>query len=525
MGIPDALILGVCMVGASYMISNSLSTTPLLQHRFIIHLPNVRAKLPLGGTLQVQFDGPVRVGASEGAIAEAAAGAASAGILDVDTVPSTPETGALSTVRKRRRIPLKEEQGGAATLIQSRVRTRLAQKRVAALADGGTTLDRAAVKRGLHTLGRAPHSLRHCLTGCDLRGLGLRDVAALSDWPLLQTLDVSDNALTELAPLCALPFLCELHAARNGVTEVLDFEVLRGRDQTIALNAYPHVLCAANGTHARSADMPWEDLLDWRSSAVRAESALALADLSENAIAAMRDLSPHRNLHTLLLAHNAIAEIRGLSALRCLTRLDLSHNRLTQTTGLEGLPLVELDLSHNAIAAVRGLAAPESGNGCAPPLLLRRLNLADNFIIELSGLQRCASLVTLDLSGNALSALRQVEWLRDCAVLRELSLARTAAAEQEWYRLRVLLRLQGLTLLDSEPVSPQEKVEALNLAGGEGSDLANRQALFRGTFQEHEAQWCDLLPPYQEPEPAPMGLEGNCAVLRHQRTASSISSC
>eukprot|EP00611_Tribonema_gayanum_P018931 TRINITY_DN3225_c0_g1_i1.p2 TRINITY_DN3225_c0_g1~~TRINITY_DN3225_c0_g1_i1.p2 ORF type:complete len:125 (-),score=1.75 TRINITY_DN3225_c0_g1_i1:240-614(-) len=112
MGIPDALILGVCMVGASYMISNSLSTTPLLQHRFIIHLPNVRAKLPLGGTLQVQFDGPVRVGASEGAIAEAAAGAASAGILDVDTVPSTPETGALSTVRKRRRIPLKVRYAG-----------------------------------------------------------------------------------------------------------------------------------------------------------------------------------------------------------------------------------------------------------------------------------------------------------------------------------------------------------------------------------------------------------------------------
>lgn len=99
-------------------------------------------------------------------------------------------------------------QSEAATAIQASVRSNLAKKRaLAASPSSPALLDRTTVRGGLHTLGRDPHTLRPCYIACSVADKGLLGVAALKDFPLLQTLDISGNQIEDLQPLAALPFL------------------------------------------------------------------------------------------------------------------------------------------------------------------------------------------------------------------------------------------------------------------------------------------------------------------------------
>ena len=45
-----------------------------------------------------------------------------------------------------------------------------------------------------------------------------------------QTIDVSYNAIADLSPLAALPFLQELNASHNSLTDVLAYRVFQNRD-------------------------------------------------------------------------------------------------------------------------------------------------------------------------------------------------------------------------------------------------------------------------------------------------------
>jgi IQ calmodulin-binding motif len=76
----------------------------------------------------------------------------------------------------------------AATKIQARIRGHQAKQHVSQIADRGAPLDCAGVKKGLHTLGRNPHTLRHCMIGCSLQALELSDIAAIAEFPLLQVI-------------------------------------------------------------------------------------------------------------------------------------------------------------------------------------------------------------------------------------------------------------------------------------------------------------------------------------------------
>jgi Leucine-rich repeat (LRR) protein len=278
-------------------------------------------------------------------------------------------------------------------------------------------------------------------------------------------------------------------------------------------------------TPYNSCSAEWSELQSWQVEVPREHSVLCTADLSYNNITSMRPLADHCNLQRLNLSSNGIKVIAGLEGLLCLRHLDLSCNSITKIQGLDGLPLVELNLSDNNITVIQNLpcevsstatdnnnnnnnttsssSSSSSSTSSSKSVALRRLNLARNAITDLSGLQHCTSVVALDLTGNAVAAVRQTEWLQNCALLRELSMAHNPVAALEWYRLRVLLRLQSLTLLDSEPVTASEKVKALNLAGGAGSDLANRQRVFEAAFAPDEMQWRDMLPPYVEQEHTP----------------------
>lgn len=85
-------------------------------------------------------------------------------------------------------------------------------------AAGGFPLDRADIKKGLHTLGRNPYDTRQCYIGLMVANLGVSSIDAIADFPLLQIVDVSGNSISNIKPLSRLPFLHDLNISHNLLT-------------------------------------------------------------------------------------------------------------------------------------------------------------------------------------------------------------------------------------------------------------------------------------------------------------------
>ena len=141
----------------------------------------------------------------------------------------------------------------------------------------------------------------------------------------------------------------------------------------------------------------------------------------------------------------------SLQNLKFLQVLDLSYNKIAAISGLDGLRLQELNLEGNELSSLEGL-------GGLPSLSV--LNVARNKLESLQPLQSCQSLLTLDAGHNAVSVLRQVEFLRPLPWLANLTLMGNPGARKAHYRLRVLFKLPNLKRLDTSNASAEEQVRA-----------------------------------------------------------------
>ena len=180
-----------------------------------------------------------------------------------------------------------------------------------------------------------------------------------------------------------------------------------------------------------------------------AGSLLTVADLSENNIEHMGDLSRHQFLEQLILHQNCISVMEGMQALKYLRVLNLSYNNISVIEGLDNLPIKELHLKGNKIKQLHGLDK-------LPHLTL--LDVSENSIISLSQLEQCNSLVHLDVSFNCIEYIRQVEYLQNIPWLTSLVLCNNPCEAKELYRLRVLYRLPKLLFLDNSEAAREDKV-------------------------------------------------------------------
>lgn len=219
------------------------------------------------------------------------------------------------------------------------------------------------------------------------------------------------------------------------------------------------------------------------------------ANVSHNKISEIRDLCWHRFLKVLDLSNNSITKISGLSQLTKLRKLNLSHNLIGHIEGLDDLPIQNLDLSHNNISAFRNLSTLSH---------LQYLNVSYNAIQTLDGLQELNSLKELEASHNEIKAVRQAEFLQGLPVLVVLTLSGNPVYTAEHYRQRIILRLQNLTKLDGDDITPQEVIKAINFHGGEGSDLQSRIENHKRLFPDEK--FVNTLTPYVEPEADPIGI-------------------
>jgi len=327
---------------------------------------------------------------------------------------------------------------------------------------GGFVLEDKDIRAGLSQLARNPFTLSHSYAKLDLTDKQLKSIDAVQKYKNVQTLMIDDNFVTDLSCLSNLPYLLTLSAANNKITECLSYNV---------------PLC--------------DDENRWAEGSNSVGSQLNEADLSGNNIEKIADLSPHCYLHSLNLNNNKIEVIEGLN-LPLLTYLNLEGNKISKIEGLDKLScLVELDLTNNNITELVNLT---TGLG-----KLEKLHLSGNKIVSLKGLRHC-QLRELDVSDNNISVIRQVEYLQKMVNLSELVLSGNECCGKEFYRLRAVARLVGISILDNVAVTAKEKVKAINLYAAEGSDLENRIKNFNKQFGAHGAAFVNTLPPFVEDE-------------------------
>ncbi|KAJ3010372.1 hypothetical protein HKX48_007442 [Thoreauomyces humboldtii] len=286
----------------------------------------------------------------------------------------------------------------------------------------GLPLPYELLRMGLSNLGRSPVGLKQVFTKLSLPNAKLRSIGMLKSYPFIQTLELPGNAISDVSVLSTMRYLAQLDLSNNNLTEALDFD-----------------------------PPPYN---------------LQHVDLSRNQIADIGNMGKHRFLMKLCLDRNLIRTLSGLSNCKYLTHLSLVNNSISTIQGLENLPLQFLDLRRNQLASLDGIETLSK---------LEELHLAHNSITDLSPLTSLASIRLLSAPSNAIETLAEIVPLVSLPLLRDLDLSNNPLVREEGYRLQTVFQLSQLHVLDALPVSPEEKVKAVNVYNPPPSVVASVQ--------------------------------------------------
>ena len=309
----------------------------------------------------------------------------------------------------------------------------------------GTRFDTSATQLSLSGLGlREVQCLSLCtqLKSLDLTDNAISDLSPLMNLQKLEKLRIGGNQITDLRPLIGLPVLRYLEAGGNAVTSTSAVGSLAAL-QTLDLSDNPLVDFAGlkklgelqtlrlENTGLRDPDL--ENLytlkklsrlaLD-RNEGLSAETMSALraslpeCDISFDSLVytvSLGGVDFRTDITELVLENTEMNSVYGLEKFDCLETVRLSRNRIENISAFQNThsraTLRFLDLGFNQIQDVTPLSALSA---------LESLDLRNNQIGSVLSLARLKQLKKLDLSGNPLSA-EQIEELRaalpDCEIV------------------------------------------------------------------------------------------------------------
>jgi internalin A len=185
-----------------------------------------------------------------------------------------------------------------------------------------------AVIRDLRGLELLPN-----LAGVNLTGNAITDLAPLAGHQKLSTLKLTDNELSDLSGLANLPVLNDLGLSRNRISDVTPLA---------QLPSLRHLGLAENEIN---------DLTP-----LSTASQLATLDVSRNRVSDIEPLASLEQLDELTIADNEIVDLAPVAALPALSVLEASGNQVTAPP--EGFPaLRELWLGRNPVQDVNALVA------------------------------------------------------------------------------------------------------------------------------------------------------------------------
>lgn len=180
---------------------------------------------------------------------------------------------------------------------------------------------------------------------------------------------------------------------------------------------------------------------DYRALARFRAGELISINMSSNRLTTMLGLAQHASLVSLDLSHNLVETTDGLEGLANLQVLRLHHNHLTAVNGLEHLQQLQvLDLNNNDLTSIAELRR------CTA---LTDLDVSCNALSELDDISSLNRLATLSLRGNLLKLL---DYLPAClpASLRKLDLAQNSIGEvSELQNLRSLHSLEHVDVSEN----------------------------------------------------------------------------
>ena len=263
------------------------------------------------------------------------------------------------------------------------------------------------IREGLSQLGDSG-TRQHAYVRCDLMGMDLTSLVKVRQWEQLQFLNVSRNRLRGLEPVGALRHLLHLNASHN---------------------------------------------LLIRSQNFTAPDGLETCDMSYNMLAELGDWNVHRFLRELNLRGNYISYIgNGLKGNKELRMLDLSENLILQLQNLDNLELRTLCMAQNKLNGLEGVQTL----GKLHSLDVRHNNITTIEALHAKDIPR---LRKLRASENRISQMKEVDQLADFNFLSELYMHPNPLSQLPQYRAQVLHRLPRLRSLDSQQVSPEERVK------------------------------------------------------------------
>ncbi|KAM4603211.1 LOW QUALITY PROTEIN: leucine-rich repeat-containing protein 23-like [Discoglossus pictus] len=263
------------------------------------------------------------------------------------------------------------------------------------------------LKEGLSLLCKTGNGLAHAFIKLDIKDRELTDIY-LQSFVHLRYVDLSQNSLREVSPLA-------------GMTHLLSLRV----DQNQLLNA------------SGLGEFPY----------------LQLASFAQNRMRTLEGVA-HPRLETLKLTGNQLQTLEGLDCTKLsnLHTLELRGNQLLSTAGLYLPNLRELYLAQNNLTRLDGLDSL---------VHLTSLHLRDNQLGSLGGIsENLQALQYLNLRGNLLPTLKEVQKLRVLPRLRALVLRENPCEEEEGYRMETLIILPLLQRLDKDNFEEEERREA-----------------------------------------------------------------
>lgn len=169
---------------------------------------------------------------------------------------------------------------------------------------------------------------------------------------------------------------------------------------------------------------------------VTEEVMLANAKFSSNPMQtdAQSPSSKEELIEELTLAHMKLTVI-GLNALRSLKKLNLSNNKITKIEGLDNCVLLEeLNLEHNKISVIENVGHLSQ---------LKILDIGRNKIQAIAGLEGLENLLQLSLENNFIHSLENLPPFKD---LMELYIGNNLISD--FGQLKILRRLEKLIILD-----------------------------------------------------------------------------
>merc|ERR1711990_1432605 len=216
--------------------------------------------------------------------------------------------------------------------------------------------------------------------------------------------------------------------------------------------------------------------------------------LSSNQISEIAPLGGIDQMLTLTLDRNKIGQF-NLPKMKYLQLIDLSYNKINTFEGLDHPKLKCLNLNHNKLNNLDTMLMDTFSNlqvlelrnnqfislkGLVPLKSLKKLYLAQNKIEDLTPLAKLKTLETLHLRENEITSLfglKELTQLKEIKIVQinefdnlssatqliRISLIDNPVWEEEDLRIRLLIKINSLKVINKEEVTEDELLEVKEL--------------------------------------------------------------